>query len=163
MQRRAAVRWSSSTRGSSTVPWSGVSLLAQLRYDPRVRAVSQYNQLIKNMMDKVPAVEAAAARGGASVTNADRLAAAQIQAYLAAHPDALKGITPSLGKEFGEMGKAAVPGAFTGAELGMLPSQVDFVSQGKDTPAYQAALDRFTTKEGWAKTGLNAFVGMTGG
>jgi hypothetical protein len=82
---------------------------------------------------------------------------------MAAHPEALKGITPSLGKEVGGMASAAVPGAAVGAELGMLPSQIDLVSQGKDTPAYQAALERFTTKEGWAKTGLNAFVGMTGG
>jgi hypothetical protein len=131
--------------------------------DPRVRAVSHYNQLIRNMADKVPAVEAAAARAGSSVTNADRLAVEQLRAYMAAHPDAIKEITPSLAREFGEMAKAAVPGAFTGAELGMLPSQIDFVSQGRDTPAYKAALERFTTPEGWAKTGLNSFVGMTGG
>ncbi len=131
--------------------------------DPRLRAVGQYNQLVNRLGNAVPGVEAAAVRGGTSVTNADRLALEQMRAYRDAVTTAKNEITPSLGREFGEMGKAAVPGAFVGAELGMLPSQIDLVSQGKDTPAYQAALDRFTTLPGWLKTGLNSFVGMTGG
>lgn len=131
--------------------------------DPRLRAVREHNKMIESLGNAVRGVEAAAARTGTNVTNADRLALEQLRAYQAAIAASEKTIKPTIGRELAEGGKAAVPGAFVGAELGMLPSQIDLVSQGKETPAYQAAVERFTTWPGWAKTGLNAFVGATGG
>lgn len=149
----------------AALPAAGGVLAAASAYDPRVRAVGQFNQYVGRMADTAGKVEKAAVKAGTKMklTPADSLNASQLDQYVKGFDAAKKEIKPGVLGKLGAIGTAGLGGGTLAGELSMLPSQIDWATQGKDTPAYKAAFDRLTTGPGWAKTGTSALAGLTGG
>lgn len=154
---------------TGSLPVVGGAIAAAAAYNPRLRAVMAQRSLASDLNAIAPMAETAAGRTmmtakGAPSSKPFNPTGGDITAIEQAREMAR--VAPGM-RNAGEgdllKGLAAAPaGVAAAAEGAMLPYQIDWANAGKDTPAYKAAVDRFTTGEGWGKTGVASLVGGTG-
>lgn len=145
------------------MPWGAGGLAFASAYVPRMRALNAFNEDVTRMEKSLKAVDSIAAKAPSKISAKDQLAVNKLTEYESRYPGALDTIKPGWQKKLGDMGMGLAVGGPLAAELSMAPYQIDWASQGHDTPAYKAAYDRFTTPEGWLKTGASSIAGLTGG
>lgn len=144
------------------LPIAGGVAAATAAYNPRVRALIAHNEYLTKLAEALPAAEKAALRSG-KATRGDALATNTLEQLMTAYPGVAKSIEPGgFGAKLGKASEAAIGGGALSAEMALLPTQLD-LAQRPGTQAYDTAIERLTTPEGWGKTGAAAFAGLTGG
>jgi hypothetical protein len=145
----------------AALPVAGGMVAAASAMDPRVRAVGRFNTIVDNMMAVTKKAEGMVDSGrklGPAAMRTEKV----LQNAISGYDKESKAVKPGLGGKLANVAENGLGGAMLSAEMSMLPSQIDYSTQGHDTPAYKAAYDRFTTLPGWSKTGTSAIAGLTG-